>query len=142
MAIIWNYLPLALHGIFLFVLSSLSHPEQYVPSLLLRTGDKTLHGVAYALLGILLYRVVVRAKGEGWCAVCLAILGSALYGVSDELHQAFVPLRTADGLDLMADILGASTGVFVWRWLVPAQTPPSTLRGIGAANIPVSSSVS
>ncbi len=44
-----------------------------------------------------------------------AIILTALYGVSDEFHQSFVPLRQTDPLDLLADILGATCGILIWQ---------------------------
>ena len=38
---------------------------------------------------------------------------STIYGVTDEVHQMFVPLRTADLADLAADALGAAAAVLV-----------------------------
>ncbi|MDA0676402.1 MAG: VanZ family protein [Chloroflexi bacterium] len=37
-----------------------------------------------------------------------------IYGMSDELHQLFVPGRTLSGLDLLADVLGATLAVTLW----------------------------
>ena len=39
-----------------------------------------------------------------------------LYGLTDEIHQAFVPGREASALDVMADGAGAMIGsrLFVW----------------------------
>lgn len=65
-------------------------------------ADKVAHALAYAVLGALL----AWATGRPGLAVALA----TLYGVSDELHQAFVPGRTPDVLDLVADLLGATAG--------------------------------
>jgi len=58
----------------------------------------------------------------------LAVLASTVYGVTDEVHQRFVPGRTADLLDLAADAVGATiaaVGALAARWL----------RGRGAARI-------
>ena len=42
---------------------------------------------------------------------------TVLYGLSDEIHQRFVPGRVADVRDLMADTIGALVGVvLVWAW--------------------------
>ena len=40
----------------------------------------------------------------------LAILASFLYGISDEIHQAFVPMRSCDVFDALFDLLGAVLG--------------------------------
>ena len=42
----------------------------------------------------------------------------AAYGLSDELHQYFVPGRTASPLDAMADTIGVAFGVFIWGILM------------------------
>lgn len=39
--------------------------------------------------------------------IWLPIIASALYGVSDEVHQIFVPGRTASIDDWIADVVGA-----------------------------------
>ena len=69
------------------------------------------HLVAYAGLGAL----TARATGKGlrdvsWRAVVGAILISTLYGVSDEYHQMFVPGRSFDVLDMVADAIGSTAG--------------------------------
>ena len=38
--------------------------------------------------------------------MCLA----TLYGLGDEFHQAFVAARQADGLDVLADLMGSILG--------------------------------
>ena len=42
----------------------------------------------------------------------------AAYGLSDELHQYFVPGRTASPLDALADSIGVVLGVFIWGILM------------------------
>jgi len=37
-----------------------------------------------------------------------------LLGCTDEIHQWFIPLRSTDGWDLMADALGGTIGVSLW----------------------------
>jgi VanZ family protein len=69
------------------------------------------HIAAYAGLGAL----TARAAGGGlrdisWRAVCAATVIAALYGVSDEYHQTFVPGRSFDVLDIAADAIGSVVG--------------------------------
>jgi VanZ family protein len=69
------------------------------------------HIAAYAGLGL----ITARALGKGLRTVTLgAVVGasliSALYGVSDEFHQTFVPGRTFDRFDLLADAVGSIVG--------------------------------
>ena len=44
---------------------------------------------------------------------------AAIYGVTDEIHQAFVPTRSADPWDLLADAAGATmvVGAYI-AWIV------------------------
>ena len=115
----WYWLPVGLYAGLIFYLSSLSQPEAYMPSLFLELGDKALHAIEYAVLGILCYRAFRHAAGTGAArhAVLLAIIVSAGYGATDELHQAFVPLRQADIWDFATDAIGAAMGSSGWHWL-------------------------
>lgn len=60
--------------------------------------------VEYAILAMLLLRAAGRSL-EGALAVSL------LYALSDELHQSFVPGRTARWADVGFDFVGAVLGV-------------------------------
>jgi VanZ family protein len=89
----------------IFWLSSRAVPSRLDPLL----PDKIVHACVYAGLSALL----VRALAGGWRgtismgqAAAAAAL-AALYGMSDELHQSFVPARDADMMDLLADTIGA-----------------------------------
>jgi VanZ family protein len=69
------------------------------------------HTGVYAGLGFL----TARAWGKGLRSMSLgAVLGAAvisiLYGVSDEFHQRFVPGRTFDVFDMLADAIGSVLG--------------------------------
>jgi VanZ family protein len=69
------------------------------------------HVSEYAMLGGLLAWAIRR--GRTWKGLGLAFF----YALSDELHQAFVPGRTADPLDLVFDVLGAAVGIGLFVWL-------------------------
>jgi len=84
-----------------------------------RFFDKVLHFGAYGLLGILFYRAYETLPlSENKNLLILLSIGSAtLYGISDEIHQYFVPFRYADILDGMANTIGSIFGVYFYdRW--------------------------
>ena len=85
----------------IFALSSLPGSEVGIPA----PWDKLAHFTEYALLGFLL--------GRGTGNVPLAFALAALYGVSDEVHQAFVPGREASVFDWLADAAGALIGALL-----------------------------
>jgi VanZ family protein len=46
-----------------------------------------------------------------------AILIAAAYGVSDEVHQSFVPMRSVEAMDVVADTVGAAVAAFaLYAW--------------------------
>lgn len=93
-------------ALFIFILSSQSL-QGFTPPFV--HFDKLVHAVEYGILCLLLYRALIEAEDDRWSkrAVMLSILFCIIYGLSDEIHQMFVPMRTADAADLMADSIGA-----------------------------------
>jgi VanZ family protein len=70
-----------------------------------------IHAAVYAGLGVLTARATGRGlRDVSWRAVFGAVLISTLYGVSDEYHQLFVPGRTFDVFDIVADAIGSTVG--------------------------------
>ncbi len=99
----------------IFALSSVSE----VSGLPGGMSDKTGHGLLYAGLGLLVVRALARGRlamvGAGTAA--LAILIAVAYGLSDELHQLFVPNRQFDLHDVAADGVGAAVAAgLAWAW--------------------------
>lgn len=114
----WYWLPAVMYAWLIFTLSSLPHPEELAPALFQVASDKLLHGIEYGILGILCYRAFRQAAGP-WArryALGLAILTAAAYGVSDEIHQAFIPAREPSGWDALADAVGAAIAACGWHW--------------------------
>jgi len=73
--------------------------------------DKVVHFSVYGLLGTLVVRAVGRSR---WV---LAVLVVSLFGASDEWHQSFVPGRSMEFADWVADTLGAAVAAFGYaRW--------------------------
>jgi VanZ family protein len=104
--------PVCAYAGLIFYLSSLSHPEEQLPSLVGFFSDKVLHVIEYAVLGVLFYRGFRWGADVSWrpWAVPLAVLCTSLYGISDEIHQSFVPFRESSWLDWVADTVGAVLG--------------------------------
>lgn len=94
-------------AVFLFLQSSSSDAGGLL-SFFPDVSDKVAHAFAYAVLATFL----TLGSGRPGLAVALAIV----YGASDEVHQAFVPGRTPDVLDLVADAVGAVIGAAVATW--------------------------
>lgn len=103
----------------IFILSSFSS----LPHLPLKfeLKDKVIHAIVYGLLGFLLNRAFsnqnrfpVWKKYSTWLAILVAIL----YGISDEIHQYFVPGRSMDIYDVLADAVGAFLGAMSFHFRV------------------------
>ena len=118
--LLWYWMPVALYAGTIFYLSSQSHPEEQLPSFLLKdVSDKVLHAVEYGILAMLCYRAFRWAAGPAVArqAVVLAIVTASVYGITDEMHQLFVPFRESSWQDWLADTIGATIGVTSWRFL-------------------------
>ncbi|UCE63958.1 MAG: VanZ family protein [Nitrospirota bacterium] len=123
------WVPVILYAGTITMVSGMSTPHTYFPLWAGEINDKVLHALEYAILAILCYRALRHASGPGLAdyAAVLAIVGAILFGVSDELHQYFVPLRESDPWDLVANGAGSLMGVTGWQIISPRlrlfQTP-------------------
>jgi VanZ family protein len=74
--------------------------------------DKLQHLLAYAVLAVAagLWVSPGRWKERGLCFFFVTAGIAAFYGLSDEIHQSFVPGRDANVWDWIADALGAFAG--------------------------------
>jgi VanZ family protein len=73
-------------------------------------SDKLVHFLAFGLLATATCRL-----GHGWRAALWALLAVSAYGAADEWHQSFVPMRSSDFFDWVADTLGAAVAVSVYH---------------------------
>jgi len=116
--VLWYWVPVALYAGAIFFFSAQSHPEEQLPSFLLKdVSDKVLHAVEYAIFGGLCYRAF-RWGVNGQVAsraLFFAIVTASLYGMTDEVHQLFVPFRESGWQDWLADAVGAVIGAMSWR---------------------------
>jgi VanZ family protein len=75
-------------------------------------ADKVAHLMIYGLLGAAVARAIWGRSGNPtlFRVAIWATVVSALYGLSDEAHQLFVPGRSFEIWDLVADAFGALVG--------------------------------
>ena len=118
--VFWYWVPVVLYAGTIFYLSAQSHPEDDLPSFLFEdVNDKVLHAVEYAGLGGLCYRAF-RWGVSGQVAshaLLFAIVTASLYGITDEMHQLFVPFRESGWQDWLADTIGAVIGALSLRFI-------------------------
>jgi VanZ family protein len=107
-SIFYWILTLSYMGI-IFYLSSLERTG--IPELF-PLQDKTLHAILYIILAFLIYRSL-DVSGNSRYVFILSFLFAAIYGITDEIHQAFVPGREASLGDIAADSIGALLGCFL-----------------------------
>ncbi len=113
--------PALLWATVIFALSSI--PGDALPRVPLGwwNADKLVHGVVYAILGALCWRgarrTVARDRGRAH-QVLAAVVFATVFGISDELHQAFTPFRSPDAFDVIADAVGGLAGALVCVALV------------------------
>jgi len=97
------------------VIFYLSHlPGVEVPPLFFGK-DKLFHAIVFGILGFFTVGALngpVHSQriSRPWLAVLLV----TAYGVLDEFHQHFVPGRTPDIYDLMADAAGGLLGIWLF----------------------------
>jgi VanZ family protein len=112
------WLPLIAYCLCIFLQSSTSELPVELPAF--EHADKVLHAGGYGLLGILFYRAYrsLWPNASGWSMANASLLSAAFYGLSDEIHQYFVPGRSADPWDWLADTIGAMLGVVAYHALL------------------------
>lgn len=104
---ILHVLPLLLYCTLLFFVSGMSQPP--APDLGFDWQDKVQHAGAFFIMGLLAYRAAAwlfPRCGHG-AHLLIAFCFASLYGATDEIHQYFVPERSSDILDWVADTVGA-----------------------------------
>lgn len=84
-------------------------------------SDKLIHFFVYAFLAFLCARDLTAEK-QSWSAVKIKIISivfASAFGLSDEIHQAFVPDRCASFFDFLADCGGSIFGSFLYLGFIP-----------------------
>ena len=105
---LYYWLPVYVYAGVIFYFSSLPT----IPPLIIEIYPETLiwHMIEYAIFSILLFRALINSKTTTFRenAIHLAIIISILYGVTDEIHQHFVPGRTSSLFDIIANSVGST----------------------------------
>jgi VanZ family protein len=108
--------PVLIYMAVIFFVSSLHQPP--LPP---GVSDKPAHAFGYFGFGV----VIARAFSGGFpprITAWQALIGLALascYGITDEVHQHFVPGRSAEVADWMSDSIGSAIGLFgCWAWSI------------------------
>ena len=124
---------LAAFCLFIFYLSSRAdYPDVrgWYPAWL-PEPNLVVHFLLYAELGALAWNDF-RSEPAAWLSnspLAAAIFFCALYGLSDEIHQVYVPGRVFQVRDLAADFLGGAFGATAWKTVVERlRWPPGGVR--------------
>lgn len=72
---------------------------------------KTAHFLIYTVVGLLLMGIMSRYKIENKKKVIISLIIGVIYASLDEIHQAFIPERTARVTDVIIDALGLILGI-------------------------------
>jgi len=107
------WLPVFVYAVFIFYLSSIQSPDTQP---IFPHFDKCVHFGLYFFLGILFIRafthqeIIIARHLAFWYSVLL----TSGYGLTDEIHQYFVPSRHCDLWDFVADSIGGVSGISVY----------------------------
>ncbi len=110
------YIPLAVYWIILFVMTSLPSTM----SISVGVSDKIEHFGAYGLLSVFLF---LALKFQSKYSVLsdypatFTVIIASLYGIIDEFHQLYIPGRSAEFYDWLADFSGSILAVIILRLL-------------------------
>lgn len=102
------HLPIIIFCSAIFVESSF--PGDYYPTVEFELSDKIVHFIIYFVLFFgfyLSFKNQIKSVLLKKYSLLASVIFTAIYGASDELHQYFVPGRTCDFYDWVADFLGA-----------------------------------
>jgi len=96
----------------IFGISSI--PGNRIPFSLPGRSDLLAHFFMYFVLGALVmwWRATGHKRPIGAPMFQVVVMGS-IYGITDEFHQRFVPDRSPDPLDWVADTLGVAAGAII-----------------------------
>lgn len=105
------------YALFIFAVSAQSRPFAFL-GVVRFAPDWAFHMVEYGILGFFLakaFQVTFKFHSPFFLLVFTLLFGT-LYGLTDEWHQSFVPMRQASARDLAADGGGVFIGGLLWAF--------------------------
>jgi len=123
-------LPALLTAGAIFYVSSLEKVD--LPLEVISFNDLLFHGAAYFFFGLTLMFAAYPwnvSLDYPLCAYGILGLIGVLYGLSDEIHQSFVPNRTGAISDLLADSSGLIIALLITRLWAKKRTAHNDYRG-------------
>ncbi len=114
------WLPAGIYMVLIWMVSSFPIPKEDIFGDHIPFKDKGIHAVEFCVLAVLWMHASLRtwparsplrhAMATGWVVLH--------WGLLDEMHQALVPGRNSEWLDLLADGVGATAGVLFYGTLL------------------------
>lgn len=118
------WLPAVLYMALIFYLSS-SQPPQAAREVPAYFDIKMIHIVEYGVLNLLVFFALDRTSNMPFIwKIIYSVAITILYGLTDELHQVFVPGRSGKLIDVAANLIGcaiAQAGVYSFRVKFPGN---------------------
>ena len=112
----------------IFVLSSV--PGDSFPEITLDFGDKFVHVFLYFLFMIFTYISFAEQKIADLKdnVLIYSFIFTVLYGITDEIHQYFVPNRLFDFYDILANAAGAAAGMVTIMIIIKRKIKLTTIK--------------
>jgi VanZ family protein len=107
-------LPALLWALLIFISSSL--PAHVFPAMAIFRYDKLVHVLLFGFLALFVYRALNLSYQDNrfsWLRAIVTIVLVTLYGLGDEVHQKYVPGRTSELADAIADVTGAGLAMLL-----------------------------
>ncbi len=70
-----------------------------------------MHGVVFLVLGLLTQNAAAQSGARGSKAIAISLAICVAYGVTDEIHQLYVPGRAFQVSDIAMDAVGSMMGI-------------------------------
>ncbi len=120
MAVLW--------GVLLFTLTSWPKPPTVPILSAIPNFDKVVHFGLYAVEAFFLYQAVRWAGRGGFSLARVVIITAvmALWGTVDEIHQLWIPGRSTEVGDAVADTTGGAVGALAASLLAAKSRPGET----------------